>query len=103
MSLAEFEKLRDAEDYFQFLNLPYDEHVIDVNRLHILKKFSLAIQEIAESNPNISEEELLNKYREALEKSYQVLLNSSGVEQKLFDVFQKPQSNVVMLTEIKSE
>jgi len=103
MSLAEFEKLRDAEDYFQFFNLPYDEHVIDVNRLHILKKFSLAIQEIAQSNPEISEEELLTKYREALEQAYQVLLNSSGVEQKLFEVFQKPQSNVVMLTEIKSE
>ena len=46
MSLSEFEKLRDAEDYFQFFNLPYDEHVIDVNRLHILKKFSLAIDTI---------------------------------------------------------
>ena len=37
--LDEFYKLTDAEDYFEFFNLEYDEKVLRVKRFHILKKF----------------------------------------------------------------
>ncbi|NEO31937.1 MAG: nitrogenase-stabilizing/protective protein NifW [Symploca sp. SIO3C6] len=103
LRLEEFNTLVDAEDYFKFFKLPYDQQVLNVNRLHILKQFSLSIKEINKDYPNLEEQDLLNKYRAALEEAYQVLLSSSGVEQKLFAVFQKPKNNVVMLTEIQSE
>ncbi|TAF20958.1 MAG: nitrogenase stabilizing/protective protein, partial [Nostocales cyanobacterium] len=35
-TLAEFKKIVEAEAYFQFFNLPYDQHFVNVNRLHIL-------------------------------------------------------------------
>lgn len=103
LRLEEFKTLVDAEDYFKFFKLPYDPQVLNVNRLHILKQFSVSIKEINREHSDLEEQDILSKYKAALEEAYQVLLNSSGVEQKLFAVFQKPQKNVVMLTEIKSE
>ena len=38
-TMNEFKKLVDAEEFFQFFNLPYDKENVNVNRLHILKKF----------------------------------------------------------------
>ncbi|NEO98023.1 MAG: nitrogenase-stabilizing/protective protein NifW [Symploca sp. SIO2E9] len=103
LRLEEFNTLVDAEEYFKFFKLPYDQQVLNVNRLHILKQFSLSIKEINKDYPDLEESDILSKYKAALEEAYQVLLNSSGVEQKLFAVFQKPKNNVVMLTEIQSE
>jgi nitrogenase-stabilizing/protective protein len=41
---SKFQKLKEAEEYFVFFQIPYDQKVINVNRLHILKKFSQYIQ-----------------------------------------------------------
>jgi nitrogenase-stabilizing/protective protein len=45
-TLEEFNQLTNAEDFFQFLALPYDPKVVNVNRLHILQKFSQLKAEI---------------------------------------------------------
>ncbi len=39
-NLEQFNKIVDAEEYFEFFQLPYDQKFVNVNRLHILKKFS---------------------------------------------------------------
>ena len=86
-----FVQLSDAEEYFEFFQLPYDQKVINVNRLHILKKFSEFIQQIDENNSELSNSEKLSIYRDALEQAYQIFLESTPLEQKLFKVFkQKP-------------
>jgi nitrogenase-stabilizing/protective protein len=98
-----FQKIVDAEDYFKFFQLPYDQQVVNVNRLHILQKFSQYIQKIEQQNPELNQEEKLNQYRVALEKAYQVFLESTPQEQKLFKVFKEKPKNVVTLTEITSD
>jgi nitrogenase-stabilizing/protective protein len=98
-----FQKLTQAEEYFDFFGLPYDQKVVSVNRLHILKKFSQSIQEIDDNYTDLSVEERLNKYCEALQKAYQVFLESTPQEQKLFKVFKQKPKNVVTLTEITSD
>jgi nitrogenase-stabilizing/protective protein len=103
LNLEDFRKIVNAEDYFEFFQLPYDAKIVNVNRLHILKKFSQLMQEIDENNPNISSEEKLTQYRLALENSYQVFLESTAQEEKLFKVFNQKPKNVVMLTEITSD
>ncbi|MBW4512419.1 MAG: nitrogenase-stabilizing/protective protein NifW [Scytonematopsis contorta HA4267-MV1] len=103
LNLEDFRKIVNAEDYFEFFQLPYDAKIVNVNRLHILKKFSQLMQEIDENNPNISHEEKLSQYRSALENSYQVFLESTAQEEKLFKVFNQKPKNVVMLTEITSD
>ena len=100
-TLAEFKKLSDAEDYFQFFQLPFDQQVVNVNRLHILKKFAQYMDEIDAAFPNLTEAEKLAKYCDALQRSYDLFLTSNAVEQKLFKVFNDKPKNVVMLSDIK--
>ncbi|NJM73280.1 MAG: nitrogenase-stabilizing/protective protein NifW [Scytonema sp. RU_4_4] len=98
-----FKKLEDAEEYFEFFQLPYDQKVVNVNRLHILKKFSQFIKEIDENDTDLSILDRFSKYREALEQAYQVFLESTPQEQKLFKVFNQKPKNVITLTEITSD
>ncbi|MBE9229702.1 nitrogenase-stabilizing/protective protein NifW [Phormidium sp. LEGE 05292] len=101
-SLTEFRKLTDAEQYFQFFQLPYDQQLVNVNRLHILKKFSQLMAEIDTNFPSDSDDEKLERYKDALIDSYNLFITSSGVEQKLFKVFKEKPKNVVLLSELES-
>ncbi|MEH2454665.1 nitrogenase-stabilizing/protective protein NifW [Nostoc sp.] len=102
-TIDEFNKLVDAEEFFQFFNMSYDSEVVNVNRLHILKKFSQYIKEIDDQSLDLSQEERLNQYFLALQKAYQVFIESTPHEQKLFKVFNDKPKNVVTLTEITSD
>ncbi|MEL6399209.1 MAG: nitrogenase-stabilizing/protective protein NifW [Cyanobacteria bacterium P01_A01_bin.70] len=100
LSLSQFNQLKDAEEYFQFFGLSYDPQVVNVNRLHILRKFSQFVQEV---DTNQSEAELLAAYSQELRNAYDLFLTSNSVEQKLFKVFQDRPSNVVMVSDIEVE
>ncbi len=102
-SIEEFKKLVDAEEFFKFFELEYDAKIVNVNRLHILKKFSQLISEIDSNSPDLSTEEKLNQYSLALQSAYQVFLDSSPQEQKLFKVFKDKPKNVITLTELTSD
>jgi nitrogenase-stabilizing/protective protein len=101
-TLADFQKLVDAEDFLNFFDIPFDETAVNVNRLHILKMFSVAIAEVDEKK-ELTEAEKMTAYKTALESAYQTFLTSSAQEQKLFPVFQKEHNDVVKLTEIGAE
>ena len=49
-NIDEFKKLVDAEEFFIFFNLPYDQKFVNVNRLHILKKFSQTLKNSSRIN-----------------------------------------------------
>jgi nitrogenase-stabilizing/protective protein len=102
-TLAEFNELTDAEQYFDFFSLPYDPQLVNVNRLHILQKFSNAMKAINREQPELGEVERLTRYRELLQEAYAVFQSSTSVEQKLFKVFNDPQPNVVKLSDIGTE
>ncbi|MBE9191844.1 nitrogenase-stabilizing/protective protein NifW [Gloeocapsopsis crepidinum LEGE 06123] len=95
-----FDSLVNTEEYFEFFRLPYDTQIVQVNRLHILKLFSQSIREIDANNPELNQTEKLSLYRQALEQAYEVFLNSTPLEQKLFKVFNEKPKNIVMLTDI---
>ncbi len=101
-TLTTFNGLTTAEQYFEFFALPYDPAIVNVNRLHILQKFSQSMRAINQT-PDLTEAETLQQYRDALQNAYEVFLTSSGVEQKLFKVFQQPPSNVVKVSDIAVE
>lgn len=100
LSLSQFNQLKDAEEYFEFFGLSYDPKVVNVNRLHILRKFSQLTQDIDNSQ---SEAEVLAAYSRELRNAYDLFLTSSSVEQKLFKVFKDKPSNVVMVSDIEVE
>lgn len=100
LSLSQFNQLKDAEDYFEFFGLSYDPEVVNVNRLHILRKFSQLVESV---DRNQSEAALLAAYSRELRNAYDLFLTSNSVEQKLFKVFQDKPKNVVMLSDIEVE
>ncbi|QOV22359.1 nitrogenase-stabilizing/protective protein NifW [Anabaenopsis elenkinii] len=102
-TMNEFKKLVDAEEFFDFFNLPYDQEIVNVNRLHILKKFSQYMAEVDDNSADLNTEERLHQYSLALQKAYDVFLESTPHEQKLFKVFNEKPKNVVTLTEITSD
>ena len=99
-TLAQFKSLTNAEDYLQFFDIEYDRDFVNINRLHILKQFSLLISEVDKAFPDVTETEKLEKYQLALEEAYQVFLTSSPLETKLFKVFQTKPKNFVSLDDL---
>ncbi|NJR61522.1 MAG: nitrogenase-stabilizing/protective protein NifW [Cyanobacteria bacterium CRU_2_1] len=102
-TLAQFKQLVNAEDYLEFFDLPYDAQFVNVNRLHILQKFSSLIKSIDAELPDLSESEKLEHYRVALQKAYATFTTTSPLDEKLFKVFNDKPQNVVLLSEIGSD
>ena len=75
-NIDEFKKLVDAEEFFIFFNLPYDQKFVNVNRLHILKKFSQFMSQIDDSYPQISDRrkirEILHSFTTSLSGVYRI-------------------------------
>ena len=88
--------LSSAEDFFGFFGVPFDERVVQVNRLHILKRFTQYLRQ-AEGLPEHSGEglagaddvELFRRYRELLAQAYQDFVSSTPAREKVFKVFQE--------------
>lgn len=99
-TLATFKTLTDAEQYLQFFDIEYDSQFVNINRLHILKQFSLLIKEVDEAFPDVNEEEKLSKYRMALEEAYELFKSSTPIDTKLFKVFQAKPKNFVSLEDV---
>ncbi|EDX85983.1 nitrogen fixation protein NifW [Synechococcus sp. PCC 7335] len=99
-TLSQFNRLKDAEEYFDFFGLSYDPQMLNINRLHILRKFSELVQAVDKGQ---SDEQILTDYRRSLQTAYDLFLTSSSVEQKLFKVFKDTPKNVVMLSDIEVE
>ena len=79
--------LSSAEDFFAFFGVPFDEQVVQVNRLHILKRF---FQYLRKADDLVAEGdvELFRRYRELLARSYQDFVTSTPAQEKVFKVFQ---------------
>lgn len=79
-------KLSSAEEFLNFLEVDYDQRVVNVNRLHILKRFNqyLARHTFAEKD----DAEIKAEYRALLEQAYSDFVASDAVTEKVFKVFQ---------------
>lgn len=102
-TLADFKQLVNAEEYLEFFKLPYDPQFVNVNRLHILQKFSSFIKTIDLEAPNLSDVEKLERYKEALQQAYNTFTTSSPLNEKLFKVFNDKPKGVVLLSEVGSD
>jgi nitrogenase-stabilizing/protective protein len=82
--LARLPHLSTAEDFFRLLDLPYAEAVLDVSRLHILKRFQ---QYIAREDLHaLSEDEQFGRLRAALARAYDDFVQSTPLAERLFKV-----------------
>lgn len=79
--------LSSAEDFLHFFGITYEERVVHVNRLHILKRFYQYLHR-AEDLHGLDEVALFRRYRELLMKAYGDFVSSSAAQEKVFKVFQ---------------
>lgn len=88
MSFREtLQTLSSANDFFAALDVPFDEKVVQVNRLHIMKRMNQYLA--AEKDIDALDDAALKAlYTTLLEKSYQDFLTSTPAQEKVFKVFQ---------------
>lgn len=85
--LQQLKGLSSAEDFLQYFGVPFDQQVLNVSRLHILKRF---FQYIRQENLLAQSDEvgLFTQYREQLVKAYGDFVTSTPAQEKVFKVFQ---------------
>lgn len=91
-------KLSAAEDFFDALDLAFDQQVVNVHRLHILKRFN-ALLDMA-SLRGLEDGPVRVACRHALEKAYMEF--ASGQGQKDFKVFKDTKTGFVPLSSIRT-
>lgn len=99
----EMEDLESAEDFLNFFDLPYDQRIVHVNRLHILQRFH---DYLIQSGENMPEDEYSKRavYKQLLARAYQDFVSSDAQTEKVFKVFKmgEPQTTFVSLSDIKT-
>jgi nitrogenase-stabilizing/protective protein len=81
--LEQLEKLSSAEDYFRFLAVPYDPAVLNVARLHILRRMG---DNLRKAGVEPDEDKARAYFRAHLERAYQDFLTSTPIKERVFKV-----------------
>ena len=76
-----------AEEFLDYFQVPYDQPVVNVNRLHILKRFNQYLR-ATPGTAEMDDDTLRGVCREALGKAYSDFVNSTAAKEKVFKVFQ---------------
>lgn len=82
----ELGKLSSAEEFLNFLGIEFDQHVVNVSRLHILKRFNQYLARHRFSGA--SDGEIKIEYKLLLEQAYGDFVKSDAATEKVFKVFQ---------------
>ncbi len=87
MSSIEMEmgKLSSAEEFLDFFGVEYSQAVVNVKRLHILKRFQQYLAR--HSFTGMTEAERKEAYRGLLAQAYHDFVTSDAVTEKVFKVF----------------
>jgi nitrogenase-stabilizing/protective protein len=81
--LSDLSRLSSAEEFFSYLCVPFDRDVLNVARLHILRRMG---QYLRETPAHSTEEEAYEQARGCLLRAYLDFLHSSPIEQRVFKV-----------------
>lgn len=87
-------KLSAAEQFFQALDVAFDQQVVNVSRLHILKRFNALLD--MESLRDLEDGAARVACRHALEQAYGEFAAGQGA--KTFKVFQESKTGFVPLS-----
>lgn len=80
--------LSSAEEFLDFFALSYEQSVVNVNRLHILKRFYQYLRRDSEIATMTEEATLYARYRSLLSQAYDDFVKSTPAQEKVFKVFQ---------------
>ena len=84
--LSELATLSSAEDFFTALDLPYDPAVVNVARLHILRRMGQYLRE--DTLADMEDAAARLACRSYLAKAYEDFVRSSPIAERIFKVHQ---------------
>ena len=76
-----------AEEFLDYFQVPYEQPVINVNRLHIMKRFNQYLR-ATPGTDEMDDDTLRGVCQETLGKAYSDFVNSTAAQEKVFKVFQ---------------
>ncbi|WP_242343318.1 nitrogenase-stabilizing/protective protein NifW [Anaeromyxobacter terrae] len=85
-ALPELQDLEAAEDFFAALGVPFDPRVLAVSRLHVLRRFGLAMEASLRERPGASEGERRAELRAALREAHALFARTTPLESGDFGV-----------------
>jgi len=89
-----------AEEFLDFFGISYEQSVINVYRLHILKRFYQYLRQ--ENLGALDEVSMFKQYRALLMRAYEDFVNSTAAKEKVFKVFQDADAKSFNLDKLKS-
>jgi nitrogenase-stabilizing/protective protein len=93
--------LASAEEFLDFFTVPYDQSVVHVNRLHILKRFNQYLR-ITPGTAEMDDAALFTVCKELLVRAYGDFVRSTPAQEKVFKVFQDQDGRSVGLDSLRS-
>lgn len=85
--MSELGGLSSAEDFFVALDLPYDPAILNVSRLHIMRRMGQYLRQTESTGVN-NDDEARRACRSHLETAYQDFVRSSPIAERVFKVHQ---------------
>lgn len=82
-TLEQLSKLSSAEEFFQFLDVPFDPAVVNVARLHILRRMG---DNVRNCSSEMDDDALRENFRVNLEQAYQSFVRSTPIKERVFKV-----------------
>lgn len=94
-------RLSAAEEFFDLLGVPYEPSVMNVNRLHILKRFNQYLRR--DGHGETLDLPARSAYlAEQLQHAYADFVNSTPAQEKVFKVFQDTQGQSISLDSLRA-
>lgn len=102
--LDQLNKTSSAEDFFKILGVAYDEKVVNVARLHILRRMGQYL--VSEDFTGVSDDEARTRCARVLAQAYEDFVASSPIEERVFKVLKDavrpaPEPKLVQLSVLK--
>ena len=95
-------KLSAAEDFLDFFGVRYDQAVVNVNRLHILKRFQQYLRSELDLPTKEDPVEQFRRYRELLARAYGDFVRSTPSEEKVFKVLREAHGQRISLANLRA-
>lgn len=84
--------LSSAEDIFTYLLMPYEQEVLNVSRLHIMKRFGGYLRDF--SFEGMDEHTTFLEARALLKTAYGDFVTSTPLQEKVFKVFRDEEAKL---------
>ncbi len=99
--LADMRGLSSAEDFFEYLALPFDPSVLQVTRLHVLKRFNNYLEAGKPEFKDLDTAAQIQACRALLLRAYEDFIRSTPAREKVFKVFQNAEGVQVGLESLR--